>query len=107
VTSAVARIRALEVADVQAVTELVVDVLAEFGFAAQVGGIERDLQELRDRYRGTTAGFWVARRTYGSRSLGEAQTSLKKLRIWLMRRCFRSSAGGARSAETAAASSPA
>jgi GNAT superfamily N-acetyltransferase len=62
VSGAVARIRDLEVGDVPAVTELVVGVLAEFGFAAQVGGIERDLQELRDRYRGTTAGFWVADR---------------------------------------------
>jgi hypothetical protein len=60
VTGAVARIRALEPADVPAVTQLVVDVLGEFGFTAQVGGVERDLHEMPERYGGTTAGFWVA-----------------------------------------------
>jgi hypothetical protein len=55
-----ARIRPLDPADVPAVTQLVHDVLAEFGFTAQVGGVERDLAEARERYTGTTAGFWVA-----------------------------------------------
>ncbi len=56
------RIRALEPADVAAVTALVTEVLAEFGFTAQVGGVEEDLREVRDRYGGGKAGFWVAER---------------------------------------------
>ena len=59
-TVAAVGIRALEPADVPAVTLLVVEVLGEFGFTAQVGGVERDLHEVRDRYGGAAAGFWVA-----------------------------------------------
>jgi GNAT superfamily N-acetyltransferase len=54
------RIRALETRDVPAVTRLVEEVLGEFGFTAQVGGVERDLREARERYGGGAAGFWVA-----------------------------------------------
>jgi hypothetical protein len=60
VTDAAARIRALEPGDVPAVTELVIEVLGEFGFTAQVGGVERDLRDVRDRYGGAAEGFWVA-----------------------------------------------
>jgi GNAT superfamily N-acetyltransferase len=62
VSGGAVRIRALAAADVAAVTELVAAVLGEFGFTAQVGGVERDLAEVRDRYGGATAGFWVAER---------------------------------------------
>ena len=55
-----ARIRDLTPEDLPAVRRLVEEVLGEFGFSAQVGGVERDLQEVRERYRGSTAGFWVA-----------------------------------------------
>jgi putative acetyltransferase len=54
------RIRDLEEADLPAVQALVERVLGEFGFTAQVGGVERDLREARDRYGGRAAGFWVA-----------------------------------------------
>jgi putative acetyltransferase len=54
------RIRDLEPCDLPAVRHLVEEVLGEFGFTAQVGGIDRDLQEVRVRYGGTAAGFWVA-----------------------------------------------
>jgi GNAT superfamily N-acetyltransferase len=60
VSGAAVLLRALETADVPTVTQLVSEVLAEFGFTAQVGGVERDLREVRERYGGTTAGFWVA-----------------------------------------------
>jgi GNAT superfamily N-acetyltransferase len=60
VSGAGAVLRALESADLPAVTQLVTEVLAEFGFTAQVGGVERDLREVHERYGGTTAGFWVA-----------------------------------------------
>jgi GNAT superfamily N-acetyltransferase len=55
-----ARIRDLADDDLPAVRRLVEAVLGEFGFTAQVGGVERDLQEVRERYGGTQAGFWVA-----------------------------------------------
>jgi putative acetyltransferase len=57
-----ARIRDYVPGDHSSVVRLVVDVLAEFGFSSQVGGIERDLQEIGDRYAGADAGFWVAER---------------------------------------------
>jgi putative acetyltransferase len=57
-----ARIRDYVPGDHASVVRLVVDVLAEFGFSSQVGGIERDLQEIGDRYAGAHAGFWVAER---------------------------------------------
>src|ERR1019366_9348338 len=41
------------------VKQLVEEVLGEFGFTAQVGGVERDLVEARDRYAGGASGFWV------------------------------------------------
>jgi putative acetyltransferase len=55
-----ATIRPVEPADVPAVRRLVEDVLGEFGFTAQVGGVERDLADLAGRYGGAQAGFWVA-----------------------------------------------
>jgi GNAT superfamily N-acetyltransferase len=55
-----ARIRTLEPRDRPAVRALVDEVLGEFGFTSQVGGVDRDLEEVRDRYGGTQAGFWVA-----------------------------------------------
>jgi len=58
--SGVAHIRPLAPADVPAVKQLVEEVLGEFGFAAQVGGVERDLVETRDRHAGRASGFWVA-----------------------------------------------
>lgn len=54
------RIRELEAADVPAVRRLVEETLAEFGFRSEVGGVDRDLQEARERYGGRAAGFWVA-----------------------------------------------
>jgi GNAT superfamily N-acetyltransferase len=55
-------IRAYEPADHIGVSRLIEDVLAEFGFKPSMGGLERDLAELRERYGGTRAGFWVATR---------------------------------------------
>lgn len=46
--------------DRAAVTRLVADVLAEFGFHGQMPGVERDLGEAHARYAGDRAGFWVA-----------------------------------------------
>ncbi|HEX3345323.1 MAG TPA: GNAT family N-acetyltransferase [Polyangiaceae bacterium] len=56
------RVRDLEPADVPAVTALVVEVLAEFGFTAKVGGVAEDLRAVRERYGAGEAGFWVAER---------------------------------------------
>ena len=53
-------IRDYHARDHASVVSLVVDTLAEFGFSSQVGGIERDLQEIQERYSGARAGFWVA-----------------------------------------------
>jgi putative acetyltransferase len=53
-------IRDLVAEDLPAVRRLVQQVLAEFWFAAQVGGVERDLAEALERYGGERAGFWVA-----------------------------------------------
>jgi GNAT superfamily N-acetyltransferase len=47
-------------ADREAVTTLVREVLAEFGFSLKVGGLEQDLAEIEKRYDGGRAGFWVA-----------------------------------------------
>jgi putative acetyltransferase len=54
------RIRDVEPADLEAVAALVVATLAEFGFASQVSGVERDLRAALQRYRRPTGGFWVA-----------------------------------------------
>jgi putative acetyltransferase len=59
-------IRALELADRSAVRRLIVEVLAEFGFTAEICGVDRDLAEVVERYGGAgedgapIAGFWVA-----------------------------------------------
>jgi GNAT superfamily N-acetyltransferase len=50
----------VETHDLPAVRALVEEVLGEFGFTSQVGGVDRDLEEVRDRYGGGRAGFWVA-----------------------------------------------
>jgi GNAT superfamily N-acetyltransferase len=55
-----ARIRDMRPEDLPAVRRLVETVLGEFGFTGQVGGVDRDLAEVRDRYGGDRAGFWVA-----------------------------------------------
>jgi GNAT superfamily N-acetyltransferase len=54
------RIRDLVPADLPAVRLLVEQVLGEHGFAAQVGGVDADLRDVRTRYGGGKAGFWVA-----------------------------------------------
>jgi putative acetyltransferase len=46
--------------DGAAVLRLVRDVLAEYGFSAQIGNLEKDLREAHERYAGDRAGFWVA-----------------------------------------------
>jgi putative acetyltransferase len=53
-------IRPVEKRDREAVKALVSEVLKEFGFSAEVGGVERDLAEMDSRYAGSRAGFWVA-----------------------------------------------
>jgi GNAT superfamily N-acetyltransferase len=52
--------RPVEERDYDALKALVAEVLGEFGFSAEVGGVERDLRELDSRYGGVRAGFWVA-----------------------------------------------
>jgi len=54
------RVRNLEPGDLPEVRGLVEQVLAEYGFAAHVGGVDADLREVRERYGGERAGFWVA-----------------------------------------------
>ena len=53
-------IRAYQPADQAAVRQLIESVLREYGFAFAVGGLERDLQEINERYGNDKAGFWVA-----------------------------------------------
>jgi GNAT superfamily N-acetyltransferase len=53
-------IRPYEEHDHEAVLGLVKDVLAEYGFAFQVGGVEKDLADVAGRYGGGRGGFWVA-----------------------------------------------
>jgi putative acetyltransferase len=55
-------IRAYRGEDHAAVIRLVTEILAEFGFSPQVGGLEQDLRDLALRYGGERAGFWVAER---------------------------------------------
>ena len=54
------RVRAYAPGDRDAVLELVAAVLVEYGFAANVGGVQRDLAEVERGYGGARAGFWVA-----------------------------------------------
>lgn len=55
-----ALIRELVPEDFAGVARLIVTTLAEFGFTAQMCGVERDLSALMERYSGPRAGFWVA-----------------------------------------------
>ncbi len=54
------QVRPYAPADHAAVCQLINEVLAEFGFKPHLGGLERDLAELQERYGGARAGFWVA-----------------------------------------------
>jgi GNAT superfamily N-acetyltransferase len=55
------RVRDVAASDEDAVIALVIDVLAEFGFSAKIGGVEQDLAEHRSRYAAERrGGFWVA-----------------------------------------------
>ena len=47
------------------VTRSITEVLAEFGFPLSMGGLERDLAELEERYTSARAGFFVADVTVG------------------------------------------
>ena len=51
-------IRAYRKDDYDAVVALVTSVLAEYGFAAHIGGVQRDLAAIVDGY--SSGGFWVA-----------------------------------------------
>jgi GNAT superfamily N-acetyltransferase len=51
-------IRAYRKDDFGAVVALVTSVLAEYGFTAHVGGVQRDLAAIEDGY--SRGGFWVA-----------------------------------------------
>lgn len=53
-------IRPYQPADQAPVSALIASVLVEFGFAFAVGGLERDLREIGERYGTEKAGFWVA-----------------------------------------------
>lgn len=53
-------IRAYRAGDRDAVLALVRDVLTEYGFEANVGGVERDLADVAAGYGGARAGFWIA-----------------------------------------------
>jgi len=85
-------IRAYREEDHEAVVRLVRDVLTEFGFAAHVGGAERDLSALGERYGGPRAGFWVAEvdgvvvGTVGVRPKDDTTCELKRLYLRADRR---------------------
>lgn len=51
-------IRAYRKDDYDSVVALVTSVLAEYGFTAHVGGVQRDLAAIEDGY--SRGGFWVA-----------------------------------------------
>ena len=53
-------IRAYRASDRDAVVAIVRDVLTEYGFEANVGGVERDLADVAAGYGGARAGFWIA-----------------------------------------------
>lgn len=53
-------IRAYAASDHDAVLALVASVLGEYGFASNVGGVERDLADVARGYGAPRAGFWVA-----------------------------------------------
>lgn len=46
--------------DYASVVDLVTTVLAEYGFSAHVGGVQRDLESIQHGYGRAKAGFWVA-----------------------------------------------
>jgi GNAT superfamily N-acetyltransferase len=81
----VPRIRAYTPDDRAAVLRLVEAILAEFGFASQTGGVDRDLREAHERYAGGRAGFWVAEidgevvGTVAVRPKGAATCEIKRL----------------------------
>jgi GNAT superfamily N-acetyltransferase len=79
------RIRDLAPDDLPEVVRLVTEVLGEYGFDAQVGGIEQDLRGAPERYGGERAGFWVGNvdgalvGTVGIRPKDAATCELKRL----------------------------
>jgi putative acetyltransferase len=79
------QVRDYKLVDREAVARLVGDVLAEYGFALKVGGLEDDLREAHSRYTGARAGFWVAEAgagivgTVAVRPKGDATCEIKRL----------------------------
>jgi GNAT superfamily N-acetyltransferase len=80
-----ASIRAYVPSDQASVRALVHAVLAEFGFADALGGLERDLAEIAARYAPPRGGFWVAEQdgvvvgTVAVRPLEARKCELKRL----------------------------
>ena len=80
-------IRPYAATDRDAVVALVASVLREYGFEANVGGVERDLADVAAGYGGTRAGFWVAdvdgalAGTVAIRPKADATCELKRLYV--------------------------
>jgi GNAT superfamily N-acetyltransferase len=55
-------IRDYTLSDAEPVLALVLSVLAEYGFAPEIGGVHRDLELVAMRYDRDRAAFWVAER---------------------------------------------
>jgi hypothetical protein len=55
-------IRNYTLADAEPVLALIMSVLAEYGFAPEIGGVHRDLEVVAIWYDRDRAGFWVAER---------------------------------------------
>jgi putative acetyltransferase len=80
-------IRAYREQDLEAVVLLVKSVLGEYGFAANVGGVEEDLRDVAITYERPRAGFWVAEiegtivGTVAIRPKDEQRCELKRLYV--------------------------
>ncbi len=72
--------------DAEPALALILSVLSEYGFSAEVGGVRRDLELAAERYGGQGAGFWVAERD--ATVVGTVAVRLKDARTCELKRLY-------------------